>query len=50
MAGVPHFFFFFAKIYLFLGVLGLCCCEQGLFVAVCRLVTGMASFVVEHGL
>ena len=35
---------------LFLGVLGLCCCERGLFVAVCRLLTGMASFVVEHGL
>ena len=46
-------------IYLFLAVLGLCCCarafsgcsQQGLlFVEVCRLLTAAASLVVEHGL
>ena len=52
-----HFFLFL--IYLFLAVLGLCCCvwaffscgEQGpLFVAVRRLLIAVASLVVEHGL
>ena len=46
-------------IYLFLAVLGLCCCvwafsschERGLlFVAVGRLLAAVASLVVEHGL
>ena len=46
-------------IYLFLAVLGLCCCvwafsscgERGLlFVVVCGLLTAVASLVVEHGL
>ena len=50
-----HFFF----IYLFLAVLGLCCCvwafsscsEQGLlFVAVRGLLIAVASHVAEHGL
>ena len=55
-------FFFFINIYfvyLFLAVLGLCCCvrafsscdEQGLlFVAVRGLLIAVASLVVEHGL
>ena len=51
--------FFFFKFYLFLAVLGLCCCtqvfsscgEQGLlFVVVCGLLNVVASLVVEHGL
>ena len=46
-------------IYLFLAVLGLCCCTQPfsscgewglLFVAVCGLLIVVASLVVEHGL
>ena len=59
------FFFFFPLnlfiyfIYLFLAVLGLCCCTRAfsscgelglLFVAVHGLLTGMASLVAEHGL
>ena len=50
----------FLKItYLFLAVLGLCCCawafsscgERGLlFIAVSRLLTAVASLVAEHGL
>ena len=45
--------------YLFLAALSLCCCAQALsscgqrgllFVAVCRLLIAVASFVVEHGL
>ena len=55
------FAFFFLKlfIYLFLAALGLRCCaqafsgcgEQGLlFVAVCGLLTVVASLVAEHGL
>ena len=56
-------FFFFYKfiyfMYLFLAVLGLCCCtrafsscgERGLlFIAVRGLLTAVASLVVEHGL
>ena len=56
----PVFLFFLNKfIYLFLAALGLRCCtqafsscsEQGLlFVAVCRLLTAVASLVPEHGL
>ena len=61
----PTVFFFFKKIfiylfiYLFLAVLGLCCCardfsscgERGLlFVAVCGLLIAVASLVVERGL
>ena len=55
--------FFFSKfiyfIYIFLAVLGLCCCalafssygERGLlFVVVRGLLTAVASVVVEHGL
>ena len=58
-----HIFFFFKVflkvfIYLFLAVLGLCCCMQAfsscerglLFVAVCRLLIAVASLVAEHGL
>ena len=50
---------FYLFIYLFLAVLGLRCCvqavsscgEQGLlFIAVCRLLIAMASFVAEHEL
>ena len=46
-------------IYLFLAELGLCCCTWAfsscgewelLFIAVCRLLTAVASLVVEHGL
>ena len=53
------FFFLNKFIYLFLAALGRCCCmrafsscgERGLlFVAVCSLLTVVASFVVEHGL
>ena len=53
------FFFKFNLFYLFLAVLGLCCCarafsscgEQGLlFVAVHRLLIVVASLVAEHGL
>ena len=57
------FFFFLNKfiyfIYLFLAVLGLCCCAQAfsscgewgpLFAAVCRLLVVVASLVAEHGL
>ena len=48
---------FFKKAYLFLAALGLCCCAQvfsswdewGLQVAVLRLLTVVASLVVEHG-
>ena len=49
----------FIYLFLFLAVLGLCCCaqafsscsEQGLlFVAVCGLLIAVASLVVEHGL
>ena len=45
--------------YLFLAVLGLCCCARAfcscgewglLFVAVCGLLIVVASLVVEHGL
>ena len=55
-------FFVFFKIYLiylFLSALGLCCCarafsscgERGpLFLAVCGLLTVVASLVAEHGL
>ena len=52
-------FFFNKFIYLFLAVLGLCCCtwafsscgEQGLlFVAVRELLIAVASLVAEHGL
>ena len=57
----PFFFFinFFILFILFLAVLGLRCCvrafpscgERGLlFVAVCGLLTAVASLVVEHGL
>ena len=51
--------FFFNFIYLFLAVLGLCCCtrafsscgEQGLlFVVVSGLLIAVASLVAEHGL
>ena len=53
---VQETFFFF---YIFLAVLGLCCCtwafsscgKRGLlFVAVCGLLTAVASLVAEHGL
>ena len=46
-------------LFLFLAVLGICCCaqafsscgEQGLlFGAVCGLLTAMASLIAEHGL
>ena len=66
MGPITHSFFFiilraFKKILfiLFLAALGLCCCTQAfsscgerglLFVAVCRLLTVVASLVVEHGL
>ena len=49
---------FFKKICLFLAVLGLCCGTQAssrcgkqglLFVAVCRLLTGVTCVVAEHG-
>ena len=48
---------FLKKVYLFLAALGLCCCTQvfsswdewGLQVAVLRLLTVVASLVVEHG-
>ena len=44
------FFFKFNYIY-FLGALGLLCSEQRLLlVAVCRLLTAVASLVAEHGL
>ena len=52
-------FFFLNFIYLFLAVLGLCCCtrafsscgEQGLlFVVVSGLLIAVASLVAEHGL
>ena len=62
LGGFLYIFLFFNKfiyfIYLFLAALGLCCCaqafsscgEQGLlFVAVCGLLTVVASLVVEHG-
>ena len=51
--------FFFLIYFLFLAALGLCCCAQAfsscderglLFVAVRRLLTLVASFVVERGL
>ena len=61
--GSPRRFFFFKIIYLLiylvLAVLGLYCCVQAfsscserglLFVAVCELLTAVASLVVEHGL
>ena len=50
---VLHLFFkiYFIYYHLFLAVLGLCCCAQGLlFVAVRRLLIAAASLVVEHGL
>ena len=46
-------------VYLFMAVLGLCCCTQAfsnwgkqglLFVVVCGLLIAVASLVVEHGL
>ena len=52
-------FLFFKFIYLFLAVLGLCCCVQAfsscserelLFVAVRGLLIAAASLVAEHGL
>ena len=55
-----YFFFFFNKfIYLFLVVLGLCCCVRAfsscgkrglLFVAVRGLLIAVASLIVEHRL
>ena len=57
--GAQFFFFLTYSIYLFLAVLGLCCCaraasscgERGLlFVVVHRLLIAVASFVAEHGL
>ena len=55
---LPFFFFnLFILIYLFLAVLGLCCCarafsscgERGLlFVAVCWLLIAVASLIAEH--
>ena len=52
--------FFYLFIYLlFLAALGLCCCVQAfsscsewelVFIVVCRLLTAVASLVVEHGL
>ena len=56
---VEEFCFIYLFIYLFLAVLGLCCCarvfsscgEPGLlFTAVCGLLTAVASLVAEHGL
>ena len=60
---IKQFEFFFNKfiyfIYLFLAVLGLCCCTRAfsscselglLFVGVHGLLTGVASLVAEHGL
>ena len=53
------YIYFFNLIYLFLAVLGLCCCarvlssygEQGLlFVVVRGLLIAVASLVAEHGL
>ena len=50
---------FYLFIYLFVAVLGLCCCvwtfsscykQWLLFVAVCRLLIAVASLVVEHGI
>ena len=52
------FFFLIYLIYLFLAVLGLCCCARAfsscskwglLFIAVRRLLIAVASLVVEHG-
>ena len=54
-----YFFFKNYLFYLFLAVLGLCCCARAfsscgerrlLFVAVHRLLIAVASLVVEHGL
>ena len=51
--------FFFNFIYLFLDILGLCCCTQTfsscsewglLFVVVCGLLTAVVSLSAEHGL
>ena len=60
MAVVVHLFFFLNKfIYLFLAVLGLCCCKWAfsscdkrglLFVVERGLLIAVASLVVEHGL
>ena len=57
---LPGFSFFFCKfIYLFLAVLGLCCCAWAFsscgkrgpfFVAVRGLLIAVASLVTEHGL
>ena len=59
---IPYFSFFFLRvlfIFIYLAVLGLCCCiwaisscsEQGLlFIAMCRLLIAVASLVVEHRL
>ena len=53
------FFFFFLKIYLFMTVLGLCCCAGFSLVAASRgysqvavlgFLTAMASLVAESGL
>ena len=51
LAGVLHsfFFFFFGEIYLFLGVLGLCCCSGGCLWQCAGFSQGMAS-LVEHRL
>ena len=55
----PFFFLINLFIYLFLAVLGLCCCmrafsscgERGLlFIEVCGLLIAVASLVAEHGL
>ena len=57
-----YFIYLFNKFilfYLFLAVLGLCCCTRAfsscgerelLFIVVHRLLIAVASFVVEHGL
>ena len=53
------FFWYLLFIYLFMAVLGLCCCVQAfsgcgerglLFIAVHGLLIAVASLVVEHGL
>ena len=54
-----YYLFIYLFIYLFMAALGLRCCVQAfsscgepglLFVAVCRLLTAVASLVAEHGL
>ena len=60
---ISDLFFFlinlFIYLFLFLATLGLCCCAQAfsscskpglLFVAVCGVLTAVASLVAEHGL